>query len=307
MKQRVSVLLVTLMLAASLAACAEKETVNKEDTTGLTQQTQEESAKNDSEIPDNPSERNYATKLKITINPDADILTGPDGKVVEIVCNNEDAVTAYGNLEVSGKELEDVAKEMVDAATDSGFMQDTKPVTITIVDSECTGQDLLDDATEAKEGVQQALLDNDFRNAPIVAEVVEAEVIDDTCDLCYGKGLLICDGCNGTTYLDGNQWTVCGKCAGAGKSACTLCNGAGSNPCESCGGSGLDEAQEDGKCWGCHGEGRMQCVRCGGGAGYQSCEDCNGEGRLGGLPCPRCGGTLWAMCYRCNGSGKNAH
>lgn len=36
MKQRVSVLLVTLMLAASLAACAEKETVNKEDTTGIT-------------------------------------------------------------------------------------------------------------------------------------------------------------------------------------------------------------------------------------------------------------------------------
>ena len=83
---------------------------------------------------------------------------------------------------------------------------------------------------------------------------MEAEAIDDTCDLCYGKGLLICDGCNGTTYLDGNQWTVCGKCAGAGKSACTLCNGAGSNPCESCGGSGLDETQEDGKCWGCHGK-----------------------------------------------------
>lgn len=35
MTQRVSVLLVTLMLAASLAACAEKETVNKEDTTGI--------------------------------------------------------------------------------------------------------------------------------------------------------------------------------------------------------------------------------------------------------------------------------
>lgn len=35
MKQRVSVLLVTLMLVVSLAACAEKETVNKEDTTGI--------------------------------------------------------------------------------------------------------------------------------------------------------------------------------------------------------------------------------------------------------------------------------
>ena len=307
MKRRLSVLLVTLMLATSLAACAEKKTVNNDDTTNSTQQTQEQSTQNESTKPDNTADKSYTTRIKVSINPDADILTDQDGKVVEIVCNNDDATTAYANLEVAGEELEDVAKEMVKAATDAGFMQDTKPVTLTIVDAEYTGQELLDEALEAKTGVQQALMENDFQHAPIVAEIMEGEVHDDTCDLCYGSGVIICDGCNGTTYLDGNQWTVCEKCTGEGKTTCTLCNGEGFSTCDSCGGTGLDTAQDDGKCWSCHGEGKTPCVRCGDGAGYQICEDCNGEGRLGGLPCPRCGGTLWAMCYRCDGTGKNDH
>lgn len=307
MKRRLSVLLVALMFAASLTACAEKKTAHNEDTSDPTQQTQEQSTQNESTAPDNIADKSYTTRIKVTINPDADILTDQDGKVVEIVCNNDDAITAYGNLEVAGKELEDVAKEMVKAATDAGFMQDAKPVTLSIVDAECTGQELLDEALEVKDGVQQALIENDFQHAPIVAEIMEGEVVDDTCDLCYGKGVIICDGCNGTTYLDGNQWTVCGKCAGEGKTTCTLCNGEGFSVCDSCGGTGLDDAGDDGKCWSCHGEGKTGCVRCGDGVGYQTCEDCNGEGRLGGLPCPRCGGTLWAMCYRCNGSGKNTH
>ena len=327
MKRKLSVLLITLMLAVSLTACAEKKTANNGDTTTPAQQTQEQSTQeqdtkeqgtqeqgtkeqdtqNESATPDNTADKNYATRINVSINPDADILTDKDGKVVEIVCNNDDATTAYGNLEVAGKEIEEVAKEMVKAATDAGFMQDKKPVTLTIVDAESTGQELMDEALEVKDGVQQALVEEDFQNAPIVAEIKEGEVHDDTCDLCYGKGLIICDGCNGTTFLDGNQWTVCGKCTGEGKTTCTLCTGEGFIACDGCGGTGLDANQDDGKCFACHGEGKTHCVRCGDGNGYQVCEDCNGEGRLGGLPCPRCGGTLWAMCHRCNGEGKNTH
>ena len=125
MKRRLSVLLVPLMLATSLAACAEKKTVNNDDTTNSTQQMQEQSTQNESTKPDNTADKSYTTRIKVSINPDADILTDQDGKVVEIVCNNDDATTAYANLEVAGEELEDVAKEMVKAATDAGFMQDT--------------------------------------------------------------------------------------------------------------------------------------------------------------------------------------
>lgn len=314
MKSRLSILLVALMLIASLTACAEKKTANNGDATTPAQQTQEQDtneqetqSETESAAPDNTADKNYTTRIKVSINPDADILTDEDGKVIEIVCNNDDAETAYGNLEVEGKELEEVAKEMVKAATDADYMQDEKPVNLTIMDAERTGQELLDEALEAKDGVQQALIEEDFPNAPIVADIMEGEVVDDTCDLCFGSGVIVCDGCNGTTYLDGNEWTVCDKCTGEGKTICTLCNGEGFNTCDSCGGTGLDANQDDGKCWACHGEGKTPCVRCGDGAGYQVCEDCNGEGRLGGLPCPRCGGTLWAMCYRCNGSGKHTH
>ena len=197
MKRRLSGLLVILMLAASLTACAEKKTANNGGTTTPAQQTQEQGSQDESSTSDNTGDntgdRNYTTRINVSINPDADILTDKDGKVIEIVCNNDDAATAYGKLEVAGKAIQDVAKEMVKAATDAGFMQDAKPVTLTIVDSECSGQELLDEALEVKGGVQQALIEEDFRHAPIVAEIKEGEVHDDTCDLCYGGGVIICD------------------------------------------------------------------------------------------------------------------
>lgn len=309
MKRRLSILLIALMLIASLTACGEKKTANNGDSTTPAQQTQEQDTENEggTETQAEAPEKNYTARINVSINPDADILTDEDGKVIEIVCNNEDAVTAYGELEVAGMEIGEVAKAMINAATEAGFMQDSKPVNLTIVDSEIIGQELLDDAVEAKDGVQQALGENGFPNAPVVAGVSEGEVQDDTCDLCFGSGVVVCEGCNGTTFLDGLQWTECGKCAGEGKTVCSLCAGEGKADCDRCGGTGSDANEADGKCMQCHGEGKINCVRCGDGAGYQVCEDCKGEGRLGGLPCPRCGGTLWAMCHRCNGSGKHTH
>ncbi len=303
MKRKISLILIIMMLAVYLTACAKKNT-NAEDATEPVQQMQEPGTQNEPTTADSAADNGYSTRINISINPDADILTDGEGNVIEIVCKNDDAKTAYGKLEPKGKKLDEVAKEMVEAAVSEGFLQDTKPVTVTIQDADKVGQELLDTALEAKNGIQKALSEKDLQKSPIVAEITEDEVVDDTCDLCYGKGLLVCDGCNGTTYLDGNAWTTCGKCSGEGKTTCTLCNGNGQMNCDSCGGSGLNAAESDGKCMACHGEGKMNCVRCGEGAGYQQCEDCKGEGRLGGLPCPRCGGTLWAMCNRCNGSGK---
>lgn len=302
MRRRLSILLVMVMLAFSLAACGGKDNAGK-DSTGAGNTEKGNTESNDTGK-GNTANTGSAAKINITINPDADILIGEDGKVVEIVCNNADATTAYGKLDVKGQDIETVAKEMVKAATEAGFMQDEKPVTLTVEASQNTGQQLLDQAVEAKDGVQKALTEEDFQHAPVIAEIKEGEVTDDTCDLCYGNGVIVCDGCNGTTFLDGNAWTICGKCTGEGKAVCSLCNGKSLIDCDSCGGTGVDNNQDDGKCFACHGEGKIHCVRCGDGAGYQQCEDCNGEGRLGGLPCPRCGGTLWAMCYRCNGSGK---
>ena len=157
MKKRLSVLVIILMLAASLAGCGQKKPSKDETATTTAKQTQENNTKEESTTaekntaaeattPDNSANKNYSTRINISINPDADILTDEEGKVVEIVCNNEDAKTAYADLDVEGKEIEEVAGEMVKAATDAGFMQDAKPVTLTIMDSEYTGQELLDDA-----------------------------------------------------------------------------------------------------------------------------------------------------------------
>ena len=296
MKRFFSLLLIFTMLVFSLAACEDK----KNNVNGNAAVTPNGSA-------DNNNQKAYSTRIKILINPDADILVDAENNVVDIVCNNDDAKVAYGELDYEGKSVEEVSSEMVKAATENGFMNEDKDVTLTIVDSTETGQDLLNDALEVKAGVQDGLTAGNFENAPIYAELnkpANNQEESDMCDLCFGTGVLVCDECHGTTFCDGNEWTVCGMCLGHKKTLCTLCEGAGTFVCEDCNGTGVDENREDKTCWCCHGEGIVSCPRCQDRSGYVECYDCKGEGRLGGLPCPHCGGTLWCMCHRCNGTGK---
>lgn len=248
----------------------------------------------------------HVNKINITINPEANIVTDDEGNVVEIEFLNEDAKTAYGDLDVEGKPLGEVAELLVEAAAEHEFLKDGKPITVTLIDSNVDGQAMLDELNAVKGATQKELEDQGFEKSPIYADVEFEHEHEGsrTCDLCGGSGLLVCDACNGTTYLDGLAWTTCGMCSGEGRTLCTLCEGAGSMACGNCGGTGLDAAEADGVCFSCKGTGITHCVRCVDSSGYQECYDCKGAGRLGGLPCPRCGGDLWTVCNRCNGSGE---
>ncbi len=247
----------------------------------------------------------HVNKINITINPEINIITDDDGNVVEIEYLNDDAKDAYGSLDLIDMPVGEATELIVEAATEHGYLENGKPVTVTLLDSNVDGQAIMGELNDVRDATQKELGNQGFDNCPIQA-CVEVEVEPEhehVCDLCLGSLVVVCDGCNGTTYLDGNAWTVCGMCSGEGRTLCTLCEGAGSIACGNCGGSGVDEAEDDGVCFGCHGSGTTPCNRCGDGSGYQVCYDCKGAGRLGGLPCPRCGGTLWTVCYRCKGTG----
>lgn len=247
----------------------------------------------------------HINKINITINPEINIITDDDGIVIEIEYLNDDAREAYGSLDLIGLPVGEATELIVEAAAEQGYLEDGKPVAVTLLDTNVDGQDILGELSDVKDATQKELGDQGFDNCPIQAGIdLEAESEEEhICDLCHGSGVLVCEECNGTTYLDGNAWTVCGMCSGEGRTLCTLCEGNGSITCGNCGGSGVDESEDDGVCFGCKGSGMTTCNRCGDGSGYQVCYDCKGAGRLGGLPCPHCNGTLWGVCNRCEGSG----
>lgn len=247
----------------------------------------------------------HVNKINITINPEANVIADENGSVTEVEFVNEDAETAYSDLELVGLNVGEAVELMVEAAAEHEFLQNGKPITFTLVDSQLDGQGMLEELTEVREAAQRGLSEREFDNSSICG-AIELENVDDndrTCDLCFGSGLLVCEECNGTTFLDGNAWTICGMCNGEGRTLCTKCEGAGHMVCDACGGSGADAAEADGKCFQCHGTGQTNCTRCENASGYQECYDCKGACKLGGLPCPHCNGTLWGICNRCNGSG----
>lgn len=316
MKKRVLAMIMSIGMVFVMAC--EKSSVDSStnassaiETSQTTENSTDTQATTSSEITTATTENKavHVNKINITINPEANIVTDDEGNVVEIEFLNEDAKTAYGDLEVEGKPVGEVAELMVEAAAEHEFLKDGKPVTVTLIDTNIEGQAMLDELNAVKGATQKGLETQGFENSPIYADVEfeHDHEVDYTCDLCNGSGLLVCDACNGTTYLDGNAWTTCGMCGGEGRTLCTLCSGAGSMTCGNCGGTGADESEADGVCFGCHGTGSTPCTRCVDSSGYQECYDCKGAGRLGGLPCPRCGGDLWTVCYRCNGTGVNYH
>lgn len=311
MKKKIALLLVAALTAASLAACS--QTNNTNPTTAAPTAAQTDAPSTDApgtEAPETdapetqaPVEKVTGTKINITINPQIDLQADEDGIITGFEYLNEDAQTAYEGLELIGKTIAEASALCVNAATEKGFMQEGKEVALTLVETDMVGADVLDAVTEIKNSTLDELNELEFDAAYVRVDIAhdEEDIQDLTCDLCFGFGAIVCDGCGGTTFLDGNAWTVCEKCEGNGGTNCTLCEGATSIPCDGCGGTGIDSNSN--ACMQCSGSGSISCVRCNG-VGKQVCEDCNGEGRLGGLPCPRCGGTLLAMCNRCDGTGE---
>lgn len=252
-----------------------------------------------------PTDVAYSTKFNITINPEVELTTDSEGHVTEVIFLNEDAKTAYADLQLVGLTAAEATELIVQAATDKGFMTNGHPVKLTLVDTNRDGQETLSELSSIKESTQKVLTNNNFDSSVISGEIAKQEDIkEDTCDLCEGTGLLVCEDCNGTTFCNGLTVTVCGMCQGEGKTLCTLCEGNSGGTCETCGGTG---GTADAPCLSCAGTGKITCSRCGDGNGYVTCYDCKGAGQLPGLPCPHCGGTLWGMCNRCNGSGVHEH
>ncbi len=84
---------------------------------------------------------NYTSVILITINPVVKLYIDENNVVLAVECVNEDAKTAYSKIEkeIVGTNLESGVKKLINTASDAGYFEKEKKVTVDIV--ECKIED----------------------------------------------------------------------------------------------------------------------------------------------------------------------
>ena len=256
--------------------------------------------------------------LTISINPEVDLEIDKDGKVLAVVFRNEDAKTAYQDLNLEGIAAEDAVKMIVETADKKGYLKDDGGVTVVYGS---TGNASAEEARDMIDGVRDAVMGtlNALEKEGAVTLEMEnyAQETSDICDACFGVGSIVCDLCGGVGF--GNGMVLCDQCLGTGiyddghvpegagegggpedDGLCRTCRGSGimtiqaqtcyickgTGLCINCGGSGIDPEPDDqgnmGACHACGGDGDCLQEVCEGGTmieRHETCRDCNGTGQ----------------------------
>lgn len=240
---------------------------------------------------------NYAYSIRVTINPDVELFFDAKDVIVGVDYLNKDAETAYKDLEIVGKKMDEGMPLIIDSAVDKGFLKKDGKVSIelaSVKDKETVKDSSL--LTEVQTVVKKEAttkLDTEVSTELSVNDTVSKDTgiqltsLESTCTQCNGKGVY-CSECNGTTIVKckrcNNGVESCGTCNGTAIITCHGCHGQNSAGCSYCGGSG-----------------KMSCDACGGKGTFQ-CSWC--KGALEHI-CPDCEGNP-AKCSACNGTGKTA-
>ncbi len=250
----------------------------------------------------------YACTIRVSINPQVLLYLDENYRVIGILHENEDAIDAYGEMELVGQPLENVVDTLISTAEEKGYLKEDATVSITL--EEVTDTEAITDDTVlrlARDTAKAALetTEKEVSVDTVISEEVQAEahIVKTmvTCPDCGGSGIF----CPGVTPPEGSIAMAYPSCGGSGIVACRnpICSG---GKCTRCGGSGKTA------CHGCNGAGvnsvdGATCNHCGG-SGKTTCEYCHGTGN-----CDRCGGTgqitclaldQHTECATCHGTGQ---
>lgn len=356
--KKIQIIALSLLLAVGLIGCGTEkgadstelsgsiiEQTTEDNKEGIAEQTTEKTEQVSSEE-ENPSpERVYGEEcvgvITISINPEIDLEIDKAGNVLEVVFQNEDAKTAYEDLNLEGLEAKAAMKLIVETANEKGYLKDDGEVSL-IYGS--TGNASAEEAQEMINSARTSVMDtlNDLGKESTVSLEMKnyAQETSDICDLCYGVGTIVCEQCGGMG--NGNGMVTCDLCMGTGTydgeeepptdglcrsclgtgiltiqpQKCYICNGTGL--CINCGGSGIDPEPDDfgnyGSCHACGGDGDCLQEVCEGGTMIErseTCRDCGGTGQDTGAfsgpsdeerGCYRCEGRGFMECNGCGGS-----
>lgn len=280
-----------------------------------------------------------AAVVRITINPDLELLLDKEAKILAVNYLNQDAEDAFSELELQGTELKDAVSLVVDAAIEKEYLEAGKEIAVEISAGEGKVPEaaLSEKITDVINKTVQETLDNRQFDALLQITVAEAEegqsghaaeVKEEQTESKEGQaaedgqtavkdgqgsgesteqttqaetGGEPCPACGGTGICAecGGGTLPCKRCGGSLWEKCGTCGGSGSQTCPGCHGSGQD-ATDGSACRHCGGAGSITCEQCGG-SGGKACSICNGKGVISD-DCILCHGAK--TCTVCGGTGK---
>lgn len=217
----------------------------------------------------------YAFSCKVTINPEIELYLNQKNEIVGFEYLNEDAKDAYQKLALKGLTVEAGVKEMILAASEKGYLDTNKKVSITITEVKDTTCDTEAVCEKIKEAAQEVIAEEKIEAELEVADYEsENAVPQNPCTACGGTGK--CQECKGDGYRGSGYSVSCPRCHGALTETCIYCDANGNS------------TKHEGICDfpNCMGAHVYACTICGGGTKPVTCESCGGSGA-----CNVCGGS----------------
>ena len=253
-----------------------------------------------------------AAVIYLSINPEIALFIDGEERVIGVEFLNEDAKTAYGDLELGGIPYQESAGKIIEAAIEKQYLKADGNVSVEVsVLTEALESAKISQTMEEK--VREAASKQDLQVTVSASDVKEPGRIIcweclgsgkcpycetcGPCEVCSGRGALICEfctegyvecsNCHGKTATeqfitvkvmeDVEYCTICGHKRSEEDVLCPTCNGTGKVPCHMC-----------------KGQGRLTCTQCGGRA-YEPCP----FGQV--CSAPGCDGTR----HKCQGCDEN--
>ena len=257
--------------------------------------------------------------ILVEINPSFKLLINSEGKVLDVIPQNEDAEEIMDGIVFKDgstyRYFEDVMDDILTQADNAGYIKEKTTINITILETESNASFNEDLVESFEEKVNEYSKDNDYSlisNFKEEESAIELEVEDEVehkiCATCNGKGVIITDEATSEEIE-----TACVECNGTGKNTRTLIEEEevrNSYVCPYCGNTGvLDDGMHGGKTAECG-----YCTTSGGTREWnelaydkvqiertivEDCNHCNGTGKetmvvdkeATEITCPDCNGT----------------
>lgn len=241
----------------------------------------------------------YAVAVVVTINPQVKLYLDANSVIVGVEYLNEDAKTAFSDVDLTNVTMEDGIEKIISAAVEKNYLSDGKDVNIDVAEIKNEASDAVAICEKAENAVVKAAEEKHV--TAVVTSKVSVDVAKETqtsttqetatetqttqnqpsesvalnpCSNCGGTGK--CDECKGDGYRGAGFTVSCPRCHGALTETCIYCDANGNS------------TKHAGTCDfpNCMGSHIYPCTTCGGGTTAVECASCNGSGK-----CKVCGGN----------------
>lgn len=131
--------------------------------------------------------------ITVDINPSVELAVNIDDKVLEVVSLNDDANIITSDLDLVGLSVEDATDKIIDAAIETGYIDELSEDNTVVVTSSCDDEQTRTRLEEKVIDSVNSSLDSKKVYALVAAQGVDDEIKADAekYDVSYGKMLLI--------------------------------------------------------------------------------------------------------------------